>query len=48
MSNHDDVNPFDQIDEDDFFDEVGYQNHGGDAALDEYEMVCFFHFLCFF
>lgn len=42
MSNHDDMNPFDQMDEDDFFDEIDYQNHGGDAALDEYEMVCFF------
>jgi len=39
MSNHDDMNPFDQMDEDDFFDEIDYQNHGGDAALDEYEMV---------
>ncbi|BAU01138.1 uncharacterized protein HKW66_Vig0152820 [Vigna angularis] len=39
MSNHDDMNPFDQMDEDDFFDEIDYQNHGGDAALDEYEML---------
>jgi len=39
------MNPFDQMDEDDFLDEPDYQNHAGDAALDEYEMVCFFHFL---
>ncbi|WVZ04692.1 hypothetical protein V8G54_018038 [Vigna mungo] len=39
MSNHDDMNPFDQMEEDDFFDEIDYQNHGGDAALDEYEML---------
>ncbi|RDX65925.1 hypothetical protein CR513_55368 [Mucuna pruriens] len=41
MSYHD-MYPFDHMDEDDFFDEIDDQNHGGgagDAALDEYEML---------
>lgn len=50
MSDHD-MYPLDHKDEDDFFDEIDDQNHGGgvgDAALDEYEMVCFFLFLFLF
>ncbi|KAL3032611.1 hypothetical protein AAZX31_02G092000 [Glycine max] len=41
MSDHD-MYPLDHKDEDDFFDEIDDQNHGGgvgDAALDEYEML---------